>query len=157
MTRAATPLDHSRLGPRSGPTHPARSQADSWRNWPDSVLTPPARFARNHALSVVRPSPSYAFPACATEWGTYGISRKSEDLRPYLRYTTVGLQFCILFMVVLFAGIWVDKRFDTSPWFTLVGTLLGAALAFYTLYKEVFRKDSTEDEPDGPRGPAKRR
>ncbi len=65
----------------------------------------------------------------------------------------VGLGWYVAVCIVIgvFAGLWLDRKFETSPAFLLAGTLLGVATAFYGMYKLMapFLKDSSEDRPDG--------
>jgi F0F1-type ATP synthase assembly protein I len=55
-----------------------------------------------------------------------------------LRFTTVGIQFVIVFGAFLGLGYWLDRRWNTSPYLILAGTLLGGTAAFYTLYREIY-------------------
>ncbi len=50
----------------------------------------------------------------------------------------MGIQFLIVFGVFLGLGYWLDSKWETSPYLTLAGTLVGAVAAFYILYREVF-------------------
>ncbi|MBQ11293.1 MAG: hypothetical protein CMJ45_07080 [Planctomyces sp.] len=54
-----------------------------------------------------------------------------------LRLTGFGwyVAFCIIFGVA--GGLGLDKLAGTIPLFTLLGTLLGSAVAFWGLYKMV--------------------
>ncbi len=42
---------------------------------------------------------------------------------------------CIVLGVI--GGLWLDKRFHSSPVFTIVGLLLGIIVAFYGLYRMI--------------------
>jgi ATP synthase protein I len=50
-------------------------------------------------------------------------------------YSYVGIFFGVSVAICLFAGTWLDGRFHTKPWFTLVGALLGVATGFVELYR----------------------
>jgi ATP synthase protein I len=50
-------------------------------------------------------------------------------------YSYVGIFFGVAIAICLFAGNWIDTRFHTKPWFTLVGALLGVATGFVELYR----------------------
>jgi hypothetical protein len=76
-------------------------------------------------------------------WST-GVSPGEPDRRglrktfDYFRYAHLGLQFCILVAAGVLGGWWLDGRLGMLPVFTILGTLLGAGAAFYTLYRSVF-------------------
>lgn len=48
-----------------------------------------------------------------------------------MRYATLGVEFCAIFMVFLFAGLWLDARLNSLPAFTLVGMVVGFAGGMY--------------------------
>jgi len=37
-------------------------------------------------------------------------------------------------------GYWLDKKFDSTPWFLLGGLLLGIIVGFYDIIKVTFKK-----------------
>lgn len=45
-------------------------------------------------------------------------------------YSSLGLQVALSIFIGLFAGIYLDRRIDTTPWFTLIGLGLGIAAGF---------------------------
>ena len=51
----------------------------------------------------------------------------------------LGMGWYIALCIISGAGIgvWLDKRLDVLPLFTLLGVLLGSGLAFYGVYKLV--------------------
>ncbi|MDP6038420.1 MAG: AtpZ/AtpI family protein [Candidatus Latescibacteria bacterium] len=63
-------------------------------------------------------------------------------------YLTLGIQLVITILLCLFAGRWVDGKFDSSPVFTLVGGLFGIAAGFYHFFKEVLRVDHKAGDDD---------
>lgn len=52
-------------------------------------------------------------------------------------FAGVGMQFAITIVLFAFAGIWLDRRFGTSPWFVLVMVFGGAGLAFWSMYRRM--------------------
>jgi len=42
---------------------------------------------------------------------------------------TLGLSFVMALVIGTAAGIWVDRTFDSNPWGTLIGFILGFAAA----------------------------
>ena len=53
------------------------------------------------------------------------------------RFAGVGLQFAITILVCLWLGTWLDRQFGTAPVFLYVGVFLGAAAAFYSMYRQL--------------------
>ena len=52
-------------------------------------------------------------------------------------YAGVGIQFAIALVVFALGGNWLDQKAGTSPLFLLVGVFLGAAAAFYSMYRKL--------------------
>jgi F0F1-type ATP synthase assembly protein I len=50
-------------------------------------------------------------------------------------FAGVGIQFALTIVVFAFAGIWLDRRLGTSPWFVLVMVFGGAALGFWSMVR----------------------
>jgi F0F1-type ATP synthase assembly protein I len=54
-----------------------------------------------------------------------------------MEFAGIGIQFAITILVFAFAGVWLDSRLGTSPWFILVSVFVGAAGGFYSMYRRV--------------------
>lgn len=52
-------------------------------------------------------------------------------------FAGVGIQFAATIVVFAFAGIWLDKRLGTSPWFVLILVLGGAGLGFWSMVRRL--------------------
>ncbi len=68
-----------------------------------------------------------------------------------LRYSSLGLEMGAAIVIGLLIGLWLDRRFGTSPWLTIVFLLLGIAAGFKNLFKlivEEERKDRKGPPPD---------
>lgn len=52
-------------------------------------------------------------------------------------FAGVGVQFVAAILVFLFLGKWIDGRFGTAPLFLILGTFVGAAGGFYSMYRKV--------------------
>lgn len=50
-------------------------------------------------------------------------------------FAGVGVQFAVTIVAFAFAGIWLDGRLGTSPWFVLVMVLGGGALGFWSMVR----------------------
>jgi F0F1-type ATP synthase assembly protein I len=55
----------------------------------------------------------------------------------YLQYAGAGLQFALTFLVLGAIGWWLDGRLGTGPWLMVLGILLGAAGAMYSLVRRL--------------------
>jgi F0F1-type ATP synthase assembly protein I len=58
----------------------------------------------------------------------------------------LGLQFAFAIVVFLFAGQWLDKRLGINGLFTIVGVFVGAAAAFYNMYRKISAAQKRDDE-----------
>lgn len=52
-------------------------------------------------------------------------------------FAGVGVQFVAAILVFLFLGKWIDGRLGTAPLFLILGTFVGAAGGFYSMYRKV--------------------
>ena len=53
-----------------------------------------------------------------------------------LRYTTIGTEFTVTVALLAGGGLWLDRRIGTTPAFTLVGLVLGFAIALVRLIRQ---------------------
>ena len=60
------------------------------------------------------------------------------------QYGGLGLQFGAAVGFFTWGGYKLDQWLGSSPWLTLLGALLGAAAAFYSIYRKVFPPSPTE-------------
>jgi F0F1-type ATP synthase assembly protein I len=65
---------------------------------------------------------------------------KSSDSQgaSYARWVGFGLEFCGVLAICCFLGYKLDQRLNSSPWFLLVGFLIGFAGMLYIIIKETF-------------------
>lgn len=57
-------------------------------------------------------------------------------------YGAVGFQLAGTVVAGLLFGNWLDKKFATLPWLTIVGLLVGSAGGFYNLIRILNWKES---------------
>lgn len=69
-------------------------------------------------------------------------------------YGTIGLEFAVSVVLMLFAGRWLDSKFDTDPWFAFLGMALGAAAGVRSGYKLLKRANAEAEEAQQPRPPS---
>ncbi|MBW1759796.1 MAG: AtpZ/AtpI family protein [Deltaproteobacteria bacterium] len=57
-----------------------------------------------------------------------------RENRRYMRelayYSSLGLSVALSIFIGLFAGVYLDRRFDTTPWLTIIFLFLGIAAGF---------------------------
>lgn len=73
-------------------------------------------------------------------------------IHDYLRYSGLGVQFAATLGLPVALGLWLDRKFDSSPWLILAGTALGGSAAFYHLVKVVFPGRSPSGKGSGRKG-----
>ncbi len=61
---------------------------------------------------------------------------------------TLGIELVVGVAVGLFGGSWLDKKFDTSPWFTVIGLTYGIAAGARAIYRALKRANREADELD---------
>jgi len=57
----------------------------------------------------------------------------------WLRYTHLGLQYCLTLLLFVFGGRWLDQRLSTEPWLMIVGSLLGFVASTMVIVSETRR------------------
>jgi ATP synthase protein I len=60
-------------------------------------------------------------------------------------YSYVGIFFGVAVCLGLLGGRWLDHRWHTEPWLTLLGVLIGVAAGFRELYR-LSKKALREEE-----------
>ena len=66
------------------------------------------------------------------------------------KYSFIGIEFGVSVVIGYFIGSWLDSKFDTSPWLTLVFILLGLASASRDLFRLARRYKREQDTPNPP-------
>lgn len=66
------------------------------------------------------------------------------NLKEYGKYIQFGSQLGFSMALPILAGFWLDSKFETSPWFLIIGIFLGAASAVWTVIKLAIDLDTQE-------------
>jgi len=66
---------------------------------------------------------------------------KKDITRIILAYSTIGIQLAITILVFLYCGFFLDKHFNSSPVFVVIGTIIGMGAGFYNLMKSLSELD----------------
>ena len=67
------------------------------------------------------------------------VAMAKEDDQNYGRLLALGLEMAVGVLVGLFVGRWLDRKYDWTPWGTLIGAMLGVAAGMYLLIKDAIR------------------
>lgn len=68
-------------------------------------------------------------------------SLNSDLFKDYAPYLGLGVQLAATIVLMVFVGIWLDGKFNTSPYLTLVFSFLGIFTGMYHFIKSVTRLD----------------
>ena len=66
------------------------------------------------------------------------LSKSYKDLGNYLG---LGLQLAVTVGLMAYAGVWLDEKFGTSPWLTVLCSAFGIFAALYSFIKTVLKSD----------------
>ncbi|HEX6643483.1 MAG TPA: AtpZ/AtpI family protein [Gemmatimonadales bacterium] len=58
------------------------------------------------------------------------------------KYVSLGLTFAGGIILFMGLGYLLDRWIGTLPWFTLVGTILGAVLSFVSVYRRLLADEA---------------
>jgi F0F1-type ATP synthase assembly protein I len=64
---------------------------------------------------------------------------EDDSDRSWLIYTGLGMQLAVTVTAMTFLGIWLDKKFNTSPILTIVCSFLGITAGMYNFIKTVLK------------------
>jgi ATP synthase protein I len=69
----------------------------------------------------------------------------------YMQYSTIGLELGLSVTVGVLVGYWMDQKFGTDPWLTLIFLMCGIFAGFSFLYRmaKKYMKDSRNEENQG--------
>jgi F0F1-type ATP synthase assembly protein I len=64
------------------------------------------------------------------------------------RVSYLGIFFGVAVSMGYFFGRWLDTRFHSQPWLTIVGSLIGIAAGFKELYRVArrYQKEQAEEK-----------
>lgn len=78
--------------------------------------------------------------------------QKDRDLQKIATASTLGFGIALSLAVMVGGGVWLDRRLDMAPVFTLIGLALGLVSAGYQLYELALLNRT--DRGNGPVGRA---
>ncbi|MDP3275842.1 MAG: AtpZ/AtpI family protein [Deltaproteobacteria bacterium] len=59
---------------------------------------------------------------------------------------SIGIELVVSVMLGLGVGVWLDRRFATGPWLTLVGIVVGSAAGFRSLLRFANKAQRREEQ-----------
>jgi ATP synthase protein I len=65
-----------------------------------------------------------------------------QELAPY---SSLGIQLAITIGLFALLGWWLDGKYDTKPVFTLICSLSGIAIGFYSFFKTISDLDKKRE------------
>jgi len=69
-----------------------------------------------------------------------GKKNGRQILEAFGMVTSLGLTMVSTVAAGLLLGRWLDNRFDSTPWATVSGIVLGMAAGLWSVYKRVLQK-----------------
>jgi F0F1-type ATP synthase assembly protein I len=60
---------------------------------------------------------------------------QDPKLREYLQYLSLGTEIAVGLSGPILLGYWIDRSWETSPWFLLAGILTGFAIMVGTIVR----------------------
>ncbi|MCC5926306.1 MAG: AtpZ/AtpI family protein [Bacteroidetes bacterium] len=70
----------------------------------------------------------------------------NSGLGQYGDYLGLGIQIAASMVMPLLLGVWLDKRYGSSPWFTLAGALFGIFSIFGIVLKIAFTANNQSSQ-----------
>ncbi len=80
---------------------------------------------------------------------------RKENLRKFKIFYSISLAWQLGFLIVIplvifiLIGVWLDKKFGSSPWFLLISIIIASLATYYdTVYllKPLIKKEKDEDK-----------
>jgi len=65
-----------------------------------------------------------------------------QAIRELAFYSSLGFSIVLAIFLGLFAGIYLDRKFDTLPWLTLIGLGFGIAAAYKNIALAIKKSQS---------------
>jgi len=74
------------------------------------------------------------------------ISSVAEGYRKLAPYMNIGLVWAIAVLLFTYIGLQLDKKLNSSPWFTLAGAIFGIIAGFYHFIKTVISQEKKDHQ-----------
>ncbi len=77
-----------------------------------------------------------------------GPERAGDDASAMFRYSAIGFQVVLTFVVLTLLGNWLDGRYGFRPWGTLGGVALGVVAMFTIMFRDGAAPSSKGDDEE---------
>lgn len=57
-----------------------------------------------------------------------------------------AIQMLMILLICVFAGNWLDQKFGTSPWLTIIGVIVGMIMSVGYAYKRAVLLQAKQDK-----------
>ena len=74
------------------------------------------------------------------------LSSLSDTYRKLSPYFNIGYVFAASVALLTFLGYYLDQRWGTNPWLTLIGAILGIFTGFYNFFRTVWGLSEKRDK-----------
>jgi F0F1-type ATP synthase assembly protein I len=74
------------------------------------------------------------------------LSSLSDAYRKLAPYLNIGYFFAVSVTLFTLLGYYLDKKWQTDPWLTLCGAILGIGMGFYNFFRTVLSIDQKGDD-----------
>lgn len=74
--------------------------------------------------------------------------KKRNSSQEIFTHITLGLQLAITIFLFVYGGHYLDNKYDKSPLFLALGTVIGMVIGFYHMMKELQRDDKKNNDDD---------
>ncbi|MBC8205493.1 AtpZ/AtpI family protein [bacterium] len=71
-----------------------------------------------------------------------------KGIQTAARYSHLGITFAAVILAGVFGGKYLDSKWNTSPYLTLIGAFLGGAAGFYYIIKEMTQIQQNSEDSD---------
>ena len=72
------------------------------------------------------------------------MSLKDFSAQDHVAITTLGLEFATAEILGVGFGFWLDKKYNSSPWFLVAGAVVGFMLGMYIVWRRA--KDMEQEK-----------
>jgi len=72
----------------------------------------------------------------------------SQRLRSYAKYSGMAIQMGVTILLGTLLGQWLDEKWQTSPYLTVLLALFSIFAALYVALKDLFVKNEGQDDTD---------
>lgn len=74
------------------------------------------------------------------------ISSLAEGYRKLAPYMNIGLVWAVAVILFTFIGLKLDEKWNSRPWFTLIGAIFGITAGFYHFIKTVLSQEKKDHQ-----------